>query len=107
MAGTWGSRVIGHLPSKCTNLQDLLRADGTCEEVQEFPLGRAYCDIPQRVRLAIFHDLVEHFVPRDQERVVINIGLGPNLLRLWEGHDSNRFLERWWWLEGQIRWLTA
>jgi hypothetical protein len=91
----------GQLPSKSTDLQDLLRTDRTCEEVQEFPLGKGNCDIPQPIRLGVCRDLFERggLVLGNQERVLVNLGLGPDLSRLWGGrggHDSDQILERYW-----------
>ena len=81
-------------PSKSTDFQDLLRTDRKRDEVQEFSLGSRDGDVSQTVRLAIFHDLVEHLVFGDQERVVVKFGPGPDLLRFWGGHDGDRFRRR-------------
>ena len=71
------------LPSKSANLQNPLRVKGTREQVQEFPLGRADSNVGQTIQLIVFPDFFQSFVLREQERIVVSLGPGPNLLSLW------------------------
>jgi hypothetical protein len=51
--------------------------------VQEFPLGGGDGDFKHIVSLAVFLDFTENFVIGKQERIVVDVGSGPDLLNLW------------------------
>ena len=62
--------------------------------MQELSLGRSHGDVHQTVRAIVLHDFLEHFVLGHQERLVVNVGPGPDLLGLWGCHGDDGFIER-------------
>lgn len=94
-----GSR---YLRSKGTDFQDALRAERTDEQVQEYSLGRADCNVPETLLLAVRPDFVENVVLRGQVRGEEILGPSKDGLEFWGSHDDGGFLGMCWCFRGGV-----
>lgn len=91
-----------YLRSKGTDFQDALRAERTDEEVQEYSLGRANCNIPETLLLAVRPDFVEDVVLGGQVRGEEILSPSENALEFWGSHDDDGFLGVCWCFRGGV-----